>query len=73
MNVRDRISGWVFAKPKKNNKTPIVLMGYMNPIENIGYKLFAKTAKSKGVDGVLIVDLPPEEASLINKVFRHSL
>ncbi len=51
---------------KKNNKTPIVLMGYMNPIENIGYKLFAKIAKSKGVDGVLIVDLPPEEASLIN-------
>ena len=50
----------------KDKDTPIILMGYMNPIENMGYKSFAKMAKSKGVDGLLIVDLPPEESEDIN-------
>ena len=52
---------------EKNKKTPIVLMGYMNPIENMGYRKFSSLAKLKGVDGLLIVDLPPEEASSINQ------
>ena len=52
---------------EKNKITPIVLMGYMNPIENMGYKNFSSQAKSKGVDGLLIVDLPPEEAGSINQ------
>ena len=51
---------------KKNTFTPIVLMGYMNPIEKIGYKYFSASAKKYGVDGVLIVDLPPEESAEIN-------
>ena len=42
--------------------TPIVLMGYLNPIERIGYDVFADKAASVGVDGVLVVDMPPEEA-----------
>ena len=42
--------------------TPIVLMGYLNPIERIGYEVFADKAASVGVDGVLVVDMPPEEA-----------
>lgn len=42
--------------------TPIVLMGYLNPIEVMGYTTFAKAAGEAGVDGVLIVDMPPEEA-----------
>ena len=46
---------------KKDKSTPIVLMGYMNPIINMGYKKFSKLAKFSGVDGLLIVDLPPEE------------
>tara|TARA_Y100000748_G_scaffold302171_1_gene303835 strand:+ start:792 stop:1586 length:795 start_codon:yes stop_codon:yes gene_type:complete len=50
----------------KNKTTPIVLMGYMNPIVNMGYKKFSKLAKINGVDGLLIVDLPPEEAESIN-------
>ena len=50
----------------KDKVTPIILMGYMNPIENMGYKSFAKMAKSKGVDGLLIVDLPPEESKNVN-------
>src|SRR5213595_1868534 len=42
--------------------TPVVLMGYANPIERMGMDKFAARAKSAGVDGVLIVDYPPEEA-----------
>lgn len=47
---------------RTNPTTPIVLMGYANPIEVMGYKAFATAAHEAGVDGVLIVDLPPEEA-----------
>lgn len=43
--------------------TPIVLMGYLNPFEKFGYKQFAQAAQAAGVDGVLAVDLPPEEAT----------
>ena len=42
--------------------TPVVLMGYLNPIERIGYETFADEAANVGVDGVLVVDMPPEEA-----------
>ena len=45
-----------------DNETPIVLMGYLNPIEIMGYATFANQAAKAGVDGVLTVDLPPEEA-----------
>jgi len=44
-----------------DNDTPVILMGYLNPIEVMGYEIFAKAAQSAGVDGVLTVDLPPEE------------
>lgn len=47
---------------KENQQTPIVLMGYVNPIEAIGYEGFAKLAAEAGVDGALVVDMPPEEA-----------
>ena len=43
--------------------TPIVLMGYANPIEYIGYTAFADAASKAGVDGILTVDIPPEEAN----------
>jgi tryptophan synthase alpha chain len=46
----------------KDKTTPVVLMGYLNPIEVMGYARFAKEAGAAGVDGVLTVDLPPEEA-----------
>jgi len=42
--------------------TPVVLMGYLNPVEIMGYEAFARAAAEAGVDGVLTVDLPPEEA-----------
>lgn len=45
---------------KGDKTTPIVLMGYYNPIYNMGVEAFIKKAKSVGVDGLIIVDLPPE-------------
>lgn len=47
---------------KENQTTPVILMGYLNPIEVMGYEVFARQASEAGVDGVLIVDLPPEES-----------
>src|SRR3954451_7055413 len=46
---------------KKDGETPIVLMGYANPIEAMGIEKFAAAAKAAGVDGVIVVDYPPEE------------
>jgi len=43
--------------------TPVVLMGYANPIEAMGIESFADRARTAGVDGVLVVDYPPEEAA----------
>jgi tryptophan synthase alpha chain len=45
-----------------NTETPVVLMGYLNPIEVMGYEAFAAAAAEAGVDGILTVDMPPEEA-----------
>jgi tryptophan synthase alpha chain len=42
--------------------TPVILMGYLNPIEFMGYEAFAEKAAEAGVDGVLTVDIPPEES-----------
>ena len=47
---------------EKDATTPIVLMGYANPIEAMGVDAFADRARDAGVDGVLVVDYPPEEA-----------
>ncbi|NLY63712.1 MAG: tryptophan synthase subunit alpha [Alcaligenaceae bacterium] len=46
---------------QENTETPIVLMGYANPVEAMGRKVFAEKASVAGVDGVLVVDYPPEE------------
>ncbi|MCH4246899.1 tryptophan synthase subunit alpha [Acinetobacter populi] len=47
---------------QKDQDTPVVLMGYLNPAEVIGYETFIQTAADAGVDGMILVDLPPEEA-----------
>jgi tryptophan synthase alpha chain len=58
----------------KDSSTPVVLMGYLNPIEVFGYPAFAKAAAAAGVDGALTVDLPPEEADDFVTVMRaHDL
>lgn len=47
---------------QQDTTTPVILMGYLNPFEKMGYEQFAKAAHAVGVDGALVVDLPPEEA-----------
>ncbi|MHB1300255.1 MAG: tryptophan synthase subunit alpha [Burkholderiales bacterium] len=54
---------------KKDDHTPVVLMGYLNPFEAMGYDKFAHEAKRAGVDGVLTVDCPPEEAGELLEAF----
>ena len=56
-----RTLAMVAALRKTDNETPIVLMGYYNPIYAYGPEKFAADAGSAGVDGMIIVDLPPEE------------
>lgn len=59
---------------RQDATTPIILMGYMNPVEIMGYERFAGAAAKAGTDGVLIVDLPPEEATdLVVVLERHGL
>ncbi len=54
--------------------TPVVLMGYLNPVEAMGYEVFAKAAQQAGIDGVLMVDMPPEESGENAKIFAdHQL
>ncbi|MBQ25389.1 tryptophan synthase subunit alpha [Alcanivorax sp.] len=66
-STRD-ILGMVKAFRETNTDTPVVLMGYLNPVEVMGYEAFAKAAADAGVDGVLLVDLPPEEALEVKPV-----
>ncbi|HMH68498.1 MAG TPA: tryptophan synthase subunit alpha, partial [Pinirhizobacter sp.] len=49
----------------EDNDTPIVLMGYLNPVERVGYPVFARRAVEAGVDGVLLVDCPIEESAVL--------
>ncbi len=59
---------------RQDPDTPVVLMGYLNPVEIHGAERFAEAAAAAGVDGVLLVDLPPEEAEETRAVFnRHGV
>lgn len=55
-----------------DQQTPVVLMGYLNPVEFMGYQLFTDRAVAAGVDGVLIVDMPPEEAHDLHAILKAS-
>ncbi|MGQ5523696.1 tryptophan synthase subunit alpha [Chitinimonas sp. PSY-7] len=68
------VLGMVRDFRRKDADTPVVLMGYANPIEAMGYELFAQKAMEAGVDGVLTVDLPPEEAGPLASILKsHGL
>ena len=59
---------------RQDMSTPVILMGYLNPIEVWGYVDFAAAAAAAGVDGVLTVDMPPEEAGgLVEALRKHDL
>ena len=60
----------VVAFRTTDNKTPVVLMGYANPIEAMGLEKFAEAAAKAGVDGVLVVDYPPEEAAAFGAAMK---
>ena len=50
---------------ERDSTTPVVLMGYLNPVERMGYQSFAEAAGNVGVDGLITVNLPPEEAGAL--------
>lgn len=57
-----------------NADTPLILMGYANPIETMGYDAFAHAMHTSGADGAIIVDLPPEEDAPLRAAFaKHGL
>jgi len=58
----DDVLGMVREFRQRDGSTPVVIMGYLNPLEVKGYERFAADAAAAGVDGVITVDLPPEEA-----------
>ena len=59
----ERVLDLVAEFRARDADTPVVLMGYLNPIEQMGGECFARRAAEVGVDGVLVVDDPPEESS----------
>ena len=54
---------------KRNETTPLIIMGYCNPVHHMGYANFAAKAKAAGIDGAIIVDLPPEEDNELREAF----
>jgi len=57
---------------KTDKDTAVVLMGYLNPLEAMGYPEFVEQASAAGVDGVLVVDMPPEEARSVDSMFEEA-
>ena len=55
---------------RKDTATPVILMGYLNPVEAMGAEAFAAAASEAGVDGVITVDMPPEEAEPLAGLLR---
>jgi tryptophan synthase alpha chain len=68
-SLRD-VLGFVTEFRTRDSETPVVLMGYANPIEAMGYDAFADAAAAAGVDGVLVVDYPPEESEPLTMKLR---
>ena len=62
----------VKAFRKTNTTTPVLVMGYLNPIEIIGYDKFISLCQDAGIDGVLMVDLPPQEAGDFTQKLANS-
>lgn len=67
-----QVLGFVRGFRELDATTPIVLMGYANPIERYGVERFVADARSAGVDGVLVVDYPPEECEAFAETLRQN-
>ena len=61
-----KVLAMVASFRSQDSVTPVVLMGYANPVEHMGYAAFAKAAAEAGIDGLLTVDIPPEESHELN-------
>jgi len=69
-----QVLGMVREFRARDDGTPVILMGYLNPVEVMGYERFAREAAAAGVDGVLTVDMPPEESGAFTSALRaHGL
>lgn len=66
VSLRD-VLGCVTAFRQDNIDTPVVVMGYANPVERMGHVPFAEACREAGVDGLITVDLPPEEVDNLNQ------
>jgi len=66
------VFGLVAAFRQQDERTPIVLMGYLNPVEIMGYEQFVAAASEAGVDGVLIVDMPPVESTELGSLLQNA-
>ena len=71
MSLR-RVLALVGEFRRENATTPVVLMGYANPVEAYGVEAFARDAQGAGVDGVLVVDYPPEECAGFAAVMKQA-
>lgn len=69
--LRD-VLAMVRAFRDKDRSTPLVLMGYANPIEAMGVEAFVAAARDAGVDGVIVVDYPPEECGAFADALREA-
>ena len=65
ISLRDAIE-MVRRFREQDDETPVLLMGYANPVEHMGYAAFADAASAAGVDALLTVDIPPEEVDAVN-------
>ncbi len=65
-----RVLEMVAAFRRQDQTTPVVLMGYMNPLERFGRRQFPAAAKQAGVDGLLLVDCPPEERGVLGEAMK---
>ena len=68
-----QVFGWVGEFRRTDTSTPVVLMGYLNPVEIYGHARFARDAVAAGVDGVLLVDCPLEESATIEALQASGL
>lgn len=68
-----QVLAWVAEFRRDDPATPVVLMGYLNPIEIHGYARFAEEARAAGIDGVLLVDCPLEESAVLEPLRQAGL
>lgn len=70
ISLRD-VLDMVSSFREQNQQTPVVVMGYANPVERMGYATFADACAAAGVDGLITVDLPPEEVANLNTELKR--